>query len=468
MTRHPNTTTVQSRYAAFYLIGRVLFGLWPVVVRGAVPLTPALVVYLTGLMTQENVTATAIAAQVGVVTHDDLTRMLRNLGCTLSVGAAVVVRLLEALGEEGWLIIDDVLIPKVFAKAIAFCAWDQDHSQHRHVFGMRLVFVVWSNDWMVIPLLFAIWQKDPTKKPQKKKRPRKTKRRATGKGQSQTDKQTKVARKRQRRRTRTRRPKVVRLPNGVRFRTKNALAQILVWKLRRRGLKADYVLFDNWYAADGNLKLFERLKLHWVTSAKKNLKVEYDGKKMAVSAVAATVKKPCYHYYKALQARARSFQVQRNGRQLLLVVIKDDRSQEGGRTKYLLTDDLRLTTCEVVRWYRRRWPIEVFFRDCKQLLGLCDCEARNKQTILSHLVLVCVAYTLLQLFKPANQPRRPSVCVIQHELTSLVMLFDQRKGLVAHRQSPQGQLSQVELEHFLNPIRTRLPQLVIPELLMFS
>jgi hypothetical protein len=442
-------------------------GLWPVVVRGALPLTPALVVYLSGLITQDNITATAIAAQVGVVTHDDLTRLLRNLGCNLSVGACLAVRLLEALGLAGWLIIDDVLIPKVFAKAIAFCSWDHDHSQHRHVFGMRLVFVVWSNDWLVIPLLFAVWQKDPTKKPQKKRR-KKTKRGPKGKSKSAVGKQTKVARKRQRRRKRTPRPKVVRLPNGVRFRTKNELARALVWQLRRRGVQADYVLFDNWYAADDNLSLFERLKLHWVTRSKHNLKVEYEGHKLTVSQVAATVQKPCYHYYQALRARARSFRVKRDGRLLLLVVIKDDRSQEAGRTKYLLTDDLSLTTCAVIKWYRRRWPIEVFFRDCKQRLGLCDCEARNAEAIISHIVLVCVAYTLLQLFKPASKQPRPSVCVIQHELTPLVMLFDRRSGLVAHRQAPAGQLLKVDLKHFLNPVRTRLPQLVIPKRLVFS
>lgn len=467
MIRHPNTSSVRSRSATFYLVGRVLMGLWPIVVRGSVRLTPALVVYLTGLITQDNVTATAIATQVGIVTHDDLTRLLRSLGCSLSVGACLSVRLIEALGLEGWLIIDDVLIPKVFAKAIAFCGWDHDHSQHRHVFGMRLVFVVWSTDWLLIPVLFAIWQKDPTKKPKAKRR-RRAKRGATGKSKSAAGKQTKVVRKRQRRRKHARRPKILRLPSGARFRTKNELARAMVWKLRRRGLKINYLLFDNWYASDDNLRLFERLKLHWVTRSKHNLKVEYENKSMAVSEVAATVKKPNYHYYAALGARARSFQVKRDGRILLLVVIKDDRSPEGGRTKYLLTDCLSLTTCEVIKWYRRRWPIEVFFRDCKQLLGLCECEARSAQAIVSHIVLVCVAYTLLQLFKPASKQPRPSVCVIKHELTLLVMLFDKGRSLAAHRQSPGGQLSKVHLEHFLNPIRTRLPQLVIPKLLGFS
>lgn len=466
MTRHTNTVPVGCRYASFYLVGRVLMSLWPVVVRGSLQLTPALVVYLTGLIPQDNVTATVIATQVGLVSHDDLTRLLRNLGCGLSVGACLAVGLIQALGLEGWLIIDDGLIPKPFARAIAFCAWDHDHSPHRHVFGMRLVFVVWCCGSLLVPLLFPVWQKDPTKKPQKKRR-KKTKSGAKGKTKSAGNNRAKVARKRQRRKG-PQRKKVLRLPNGVRFRTKNELARAMVWKLVRRGLKPRSVLFENWYASTENLAFFKRLDLRFVTRSKHNFKVEYEGRQMAVSQVAATVKKANYHYYAALGARARSFQVKRGGRLFLLGVIKDDRSQEAGRTKYLLTDDLSLSTREVVEGYRRRWPIEVFFRDCKQLLGMTACEARTPEAIISHFVLVCVAYTLLQLFKPQTAKPHPSVCTIKHELTALVMIPAKHDGLVAYRQSPNGQLSKVNLEHFLHPIRTRLPGLIITKLLIFS
>jgi hypothetical protein len=439
--------------------------LWPVVVRDALTLTPVLVVYLTGLVTQDNVTATGIATQVGVVSHDELTRMLRTLGVGLSLGACLAVRLVQALGVDGWLIIDDVLIPKPFARAIAFCAWDHDHSQHRHVFGMRLVFVVWCCGSLTIPLLFTVWQKDPTKKAARKRR--KTKQKKVGaKGKTHQPKKKRATRK-PRRRKPTPRKKVVRLANGVRFRTKNELARAMVWKLVRRGLRPQYVLFDNWYASDGNLALFHRLHLHFVTRAKCNYRVQYDGQTLTVSQVAATVRKANYHYYAALRARARSFEVTRGGRTFQLVVIKDDRSPEAGRSKFLLTDDLRLTTQAVVDWYRRRWPIEVFFRDAKQLLGLTACEARAPEALLSHYVLVCVAYTLLQLLKPLTKKPHPSVCTIKHALAALLMLPDSAQRLSVHRQLPNACLLKINVEDSLNPIRTRLPQLTIPKLLVF-
>jgi hypothetical protein len=237
------------------------------------------------LITQEQVTTTAIATSVGLCSHDTLVRALRSLGWGLSVGACLGVRLAQAVGGEGYLILDDVLIPKPFAKLIAFCAWDHDHSQHRHVFGQRLVFIVWSNGTLIIPLLFAFWQKDPTRQRRKRRR-RKAKRQRSQAG-------TPVRRSRRRR---VRKPKVARLASGVKVRSKNQLARRLVWKLARRGLRVDYILFDNWYASRANFNLFGRLRLHWVTRAKSNLKVEVDAQTVTVKQVGATVKKANYHF----------------------------------------------------------------------------------------------------------------------------------------------------------------------------
>jgi|GEM_PF-6724211 len=89
-----------------------------------------------------------------------------------------------------------------------------------------------------------------------------------------------------------RRPKVVRLASGTRFRTKNELARLLVRKLVRRRLKVDYVLFDNWYAAQQNLDLFGRLRRHWVTRAKSNLKVEYEARRATWSKWPRRSRKP--------------------------------------------------------------------------------------------------------------------------------------------------------------------------------
>ncbi len=460
MTPYRSTQDTACRWAVFYLIGALLASLRPLTVDLGLRLSLALVVYLTGLITQPNVTATEIATQVGLVSHDSLRRMLSALGVTLTLGLCLSVRLLGALGgATGWLALDDVLLPKPFAKALALCFWDYDHAARRNCFGQRLVFVVWSNGSLVIPLLFAVWQKDPTRKPRGKRKQRRP---------SPSPSQKKGPRKRRRRARKTTAKRRVRLATGVRYRTKNELARVLVWRLVRRGLPVEFVLFDNWYAAEENFRLFERLGLKWVTRAKRNYKLDYDAQRLTVKQITARVKPANYHYYASLGGRARSFAVQRGARPLKLTVIKNDRGPEGGRTKYLLTNATALECRQVIEWYRRRWLIEVFFRDAKQYLGLGRCEMRLADAIIAHLALVCVAYTLLQLLRPVSEHFRPSVRASKHHLAPLVIVVLPTGQRTAQRPLPNGLLQAVAWDHLLEPIRTRLPSLALTENLVFT
>lgn len=80
--------------------------------------------------------------------------------------------------------------------------------------GIRMVWVIWTNGWFVIPLGLLIWHK---------------------RGH---------------------------LPPGVRrYRTKHELARILLWTLHvrgvRSGLHVSYLLCDGWYGTQVNLRLFQ-------------------------------------------------------------------------------------------------------------------------------------------------------------------------------------------------------------------
>lgn len=121
----------------------------------------ATAVDLTGLITRTNVTVTAIAATGGRVSHDGLSWLLPELGWRLWQGACLAVRLIQALGVKGYLVLDDVLSPQPVARVLALCGWDYDPSLKWHVLSQRLVFVVWSHGWLVILLLLACWQRGP-------------------------------------------------------------------------------------------------------------------------------------------------------------------------------------------------------------------------------------------------------------------------------------------------------------------
>ena len=443
------------------------------VVRALLGFVPAellgvLCIYVTGLITGSSVNATAISLAVGGVSHDALTRMLSGGWWTARLWMVVAVRVVSWVGGEGWLIVDDVLIPKPHARLIAFCGWDFDHALRRNVFGLRLVFVVWCNGWLTLPLDFYVWQKDPTRKPRKKSRRKKAGRpRKPGPKVRCYTRQARTQRARRRALKQAERQVRPRTASGTHYHTKNELARALVWQVVRAGVKVRFIMFDNWYAARENLRFFTRLGLVWVTRLKHNTQVLFQGCKVSVQQVGASVPKANYHYYPQLGARARSFVVELFGYPVKLTVVKNDSHPERDRTKYLATSELTLSNAEHVRWYRRRWPIECLFRDAKQLLGLGHSQARQPQAVLTHMVLVCVAYGILQLLKPLSPKPHLSMSQSKKALLPLRLLVNSKGAANLVRLTAEGQFEEVEVEYLWEPMRTRLSGIELPEHLGF-
>ena len=61
----------------------------------------------------------------------------------------------------------------------------------------------------------------------------------------------------------------------------------------------------------------------------------------------------------------------------------------------LVTDDPELSAGDVIRTYERRWTIEQWIKDVKQLLGLGQYQNRSYRAAVIHLHLVCFASALL-------------------------------------------------------------------------
>jgi SRSO17 transposase len=61
----------------------------------------------------------------------------------------------------------------------------------------------------------------------------------------------------------------------------------------------------------------------------------------------------------------------------------------------LVTDDPELSAADVIRTYDKRWTIEQWVKDVKQLLGLGQYQNRSYGAAVIHLHLVCFAYALL-------------------------------------------------------------------------
>ena len=147
---------------------------------------------------------TGIAEKPGGISHDRLQRLRNNSFLTATV---VMLELLQQALElmtttprcQTMLILDDVLIPKPYAKFIQGAYWDHDHALKIPCFCIRVVVLLWSNGTFAVPVAFLVWHKrlDP-------------------------------------------------MPSFAprRYRSKNELARILVYWVYRKGLRFCVLTFD--------------------------------------------------------------------------------------------------------------------------------------------------------------------------------------------------------------------------------
>lgn len=70
----------------------------------------------------------------------------------------VVCRTLFAW-ERGFLMIDDTVLAKPFATAIESFAWVYSSPEHKPVYGLSLVLLVWTNGLLRMPLGVRLWHR---------------------------------------------------------------------------------------------------------------------------------------------------------------------------------------------------------------------------------------------------------------------------------------------------------------------
>jgi hypothetical protein len=370
----------------------------------------SIAVYLTGLTNLETKqTQSRIARLIGHVSHDALNRLaeqLKPLSDHLIMG---ILLILESL-SPGYLILDDVFLPKPFARYVCGAYPGYDHAQKRHVVGQRLVVLIWTNGVLCVPVAVVFWHHRDF--------------------------------------VRT-------------YRTKNQLARILVYWAVRHHIPCTYLTFDNWYASKQNLRVFTQLGLIFVTKLRHNAWISYNNTAHRVS----WLTRFDAHYYAELNAYVRQFPIEYSGYGMgRLALVKHDTHAEPDRTKYLFTNALNLTNREFVLRYRSRWTIECFFRTCKQSFGLGACQAQMMAQVLLHVHMVFLAYTMMSLLRTDSAS---SLEQMQMNLRSLNCLVLPKNLPQLVWQQENGVLLPVTLEALLLPLRTRIhtfKELTIPSL----
>ena len=167
-----------------------------------------------------------------------------------------------------------------------------------------------------------------------------------------------------------------RVPIGLRIwqkggKSKVKLAMELLWEVRRRGVTPIYVLFDAWYSAESLLNLVDEFGWHYSTRVKKNRL--FNG---------VRINQTFRHHYGRKQGKLKRINHE-------VLIVKDG-------TRFLLTNNLSLTSAQLKTLYRVRQQIEEVFRLLKQEFGWGRCRANSLQAQKAHLHLGLYAFCLVQ------------------------------------------------------------------------
>ena len=139
----------------------------------------------------------------------------------------------------------------------------------------------------------------------------------------------------------------------------------------------------------------------------------------------------------------------------------------------LLSTDTTLPNEEIIKLYKRRWDIEVFFKKAKSFLQLAkECQSRSYDAMVAHATLVCCRYLILEIGKRTTADPRTlgtlfhATCdeirqaSFTEALAILLKLLEQTlKAIVGFSKEQVEQLVQQFIEQLQPVFRGRLPLL---------
>lgn len=198
------------------------------------------------------------------------------------------------------------------------------------------------------------------------------------------------------------------------FTTKISLAVQLVQEAIAQGVPFETVLFDAWYLAPELTTVLAGANKHWISLLKLNRNVETNnlriqneqGETIQFDKPQIQVQELVRHIpasaFKSVQVGERTYycfskNVRISSLGKVRLVISFDNPELKGTCVVLVTDHLSWSAQKIIATYLLRWPIETFYQDAKQQLGLNDYRMRKAKAIHKHWSLVFVAYSFLHL-----------------------------------------------------------------------
>lgn len=273
-------------------------------------------------------------------------------------------------------IVDDSLYNRNRSKKVELLARVHDHNENRYYRGFRLLTLGWSDGSTCVPVSFGLLS---SAKPKNRLVP-----------MTEVDKRT----------------------NGFKRRTESLrkapeALKDLVMQARRSGITADYLLFDSWFAFPATIigLLKQKQQVICMLKAMKTITYGYKGFELTLNDLYKSVRKRSGRA-KILASTLIELGTDEQGQPVMAKIVFV-RNRSTRKWLALLSTDINLADEEIVKLYKRRWDIEVFFKITKSYLRLAkEFQSRSYDALVAHTTIVFARYIMLELARrTSNDPR---------------------------------------------------------------
>jgi len=186
---------------------------------------------------------------------------------------------------------------------------------------------------------------------------------------------------------------------GLWFRTKIQIALDLLRQSLAQ-VTPSAIVFDEWYMSQEITEFINNRGLTWVSQAKTNRCIQIGEAWIGLATYARTLPAKAFTRVNTEVDKKRfkwfyeTTVVMKKVGVVKLVVLKQRKNSK--KHTFLVSNTTSLSGMKILEYYKKRWAIEVFHRDCKQHLGLGEYQIRKLDCVVIHLHLVFLAYTLLK------------------------------------------------------------------------
>jgi len=159
------------------------------------------------------------------------------------------------------------------------------------------------------------------------------------------------------------------------------------------GIEASFVLFDSWFSNDALISKVISIGYGVICRLKRGkTKYIYQGHGYTLKQLWKKEAKKKTRWLSDMNVKVVSLRVSLPQTGLVQVLFVSD-----GRKQWhaFLCSDLELEAGEILKYYARRWSIEVFFKDAKQMLYLGKEQSETFDAVIACYSLVMIRYLFL-------------------------------------------------------------------------